>query len=71
MLTDGEIKQFQTLYREEFGKDISREQAIEQGLKLLTLMSAVYKPMTREEAYFMDSHRQNTKQVLVDRLNHL
>lgn len=68
MLTDNDITTFQTLYREQFGVDISKEEALEQGLKLLTLMSAVYKPMTHEEAYFTDSHRHNTKQDLEDRL---
>lgn len=67
MLTDNDIKTFQTLYREQFGVEISKEQALEQGVKLLTLMSNVYKPMTHEEAYFIDSHRHNTKGDLEDR----
>ncbi len=69
MLTDNDIEKFQTLYREQFGVEISKEKALEQSLKLLTLMSNVYKPMTRDEAYFTDSHRHNAKQDLVDRLD--
>ncbi len=69
MLTDSDIKKFQILYKEQFGTEISKEEALEQGHKLLTLMSSVYKPMTREEVHFTDSHRHNTKQDLVDRLD--
>lgn len=68
MITNHDIEKFQMLYKEQFGAEISKEEAIEQGLKLLTLMSVVYKPMTREEAYFTDSHRHNTKGELENRL---
>jgi len=48
-LTDEHITQFQTLYKERFGAEISREDAHEKGIKLLRLMSLIYKPMTEEE----------------------
>ena len=48
-LTDEHITQFQTLYKERFGAEISREDAHEKGIKLLRLMSLIYKPMTGEE----------------------
>lgn len=49
MLSASDIKKFQQLYREEFGIDISIEDAAEQGVKLLTLMSHAYQPMTQSE----------------------
>lgn len=49
MMDDGDIKAFQAIYKEEFGKEISKEVAAEQGMQLLTLMSHIYKPMTQEE----------------------
>ena len=61
MLTNNDITKFQALYKEEFGTDISREQAIEQGTKLLSLMSSVYKPMTQKDLDDIESHRHSTK----------
>ncbi len=49
MLTDEQITKFQTLYRNRYGKEISREKAYEQGAKLIRLIELIYKPMTEEE----------------------
>ena len=49
MLSASDIHKFQQLYLEEYGISISTEDAAEQGMKLLTLMSAIYKPMTQDE----------------------
>jgi len=49
MLDDKDIAEFQRIYREQFGKDISKQDALEQGIKLITLMKVIYKPMTREQ----------------------
>ena len=68
MLTDQDIINFQILYKEEFGTDISKEEAAEQGLKLVTLMSNVYKPMTQEEFDKTEEHRVSTKENLIKRI---
>ena len=49
MLTDAQIAKFQMLYKEQFGKDISREEALEKGIKLMRLVELVYRPITQEE----------------------
>ncbi len=38
MLEDGEIKKFQTLYKKHFGEEISKEEAVRKGLKLIRLI---------------------------------
>ena len=38
MLTEDQIKEFQQIYKNQFGKEISSEEALRQGTKLITLM---------------------------------
>lgn len=48
-LTDEEVLQFQTIYYKNFGKEISKEDALERGIKLARLFEIIYKPMTKQE----------------------
>lgn len=48
-LPDKHILQFQLLYKDHFGEDISREDAYQQGIKLVRLMQLIYKPITQTE----------------------
>ena len=68
VLTDADIAKFQALYRSEFGKEISAEQAYEQGIKLVRLMSAVYRPMTKEQFEKIQKHRESTLPLLIKRI---
>lgn len=68
VLTDADIAKFQALYRSEFGKEISAEQAYEQGIKLVRLMSAVYRPMTKEQFEKIQKHRVDTLPLLIKRI---
>lgn len=49
MLSDKEITKFQLLYKKRFGEEISREQALKEGIQLILLMKHIYRPMTQEE----------------------
>lgn len=49
MLTDEQIEKFKAIYRKNFNKEISDEDAYEQGIKLVTLMKHIYQPMTKED----------------------
>ena len=40
-LSDKQIEEFQRIYRERFGEDISREDAIEEGLNLISFIALV------------------------------
>lgn len=48
-ITDERLAQFQSLYRQRFGREISGAEALEQGTKLVHILSLAYKPMTKEE----------------------
>lgn len=60
VLSDEDIRKFQDLYKERFGKEISKENAYEQGVKLLRLMSVVYRPMTEAEYQNIQERRRAT-----------
>ena len=49
MLTDEQIKTYQTLYKNRFGISISREDAFDMGVKLIRLVELIYKPMSEAE----------------------
>lgn len=50
ILSDEKIIEFQVLYKEHFGKEISKEDAYKQGEKLLRLISIIYRPKYNKEA---------------------
>ncbi len=59
-LSDEQIKSFQDIYRRQFGKEISREEALEQGIKLARLMRLIYQPMTEKEQQQLQTRRNQT-----------
>jgi hypothetical protein len=71
VLLDEDIARLQALYKSEFGMEISKEYAYEKGIKLLQLMSTVYKPMTEEEYELIQKHRKDTLPLLVKRITNL
>lgn len=60
MLSNDQITKFQTLYKNRFGRDIGREEAYEQGVKLMRLVELVYQPMTDAEYQQLQKRRQET-----------
>ena len=69
VLSDEDIVKFQALYKSEFGMEISREDAYEKGVKLLRLMSIVYKPMTEKEYKQIQKHREDTLVLLASKID--
>jgi hypothetical protein len=68
VLSDEDIIKLQALYRNELGIEIGKEDAYERGVKLLQLMSIVYKPMTEEEYKFIQMHRLDTRELLKNKI---
>lgn len=60
MLTSDQVTKFQRLYRNRYGKEISREEAYEQGIKLMRLVELIYKPMAESEYLYLQKRRQET-----------
>jgi hypothetical protein len=55
VLSDENILKFQTLYKSEFGMEISKEDARKKGTKLLQLISIVYKPNISENKNYNET----------------
>ena len=60
MLTEEQVTKFQDIYRKRFGKEISRENALEKGIKLVRLMEIIYKPITEKEFDELQERRKNS-----------
>ena len=65
MLSDEMIIKYQTLYKNRFGKEISREEAYEKGVKLIRLVELIYKPMTEAEYQKLQERRKETGDLLL------
>lgn len=68
VLSEEDIKKFQVIYKEQFGIEITKEDAYEKGIKLLRLLSLVYKPMTAKEDDFIQKHRKDTLPLLEQKI---
>ncbi len=63
MLTDKQIISFMEIYKNRFGKEISREEAFEKAASLLRMVELVYKPMTEQEYNNLQKRRQETGDI--------
>ena len=48
IITDEHITEFQALYKKRYGTDISKEEALEVGLRLIRLMEIVLKETAKQ-----------------------
>ena len=59
-LTDEQIEQFREIYRNNFGKEISKDEAYDQATRLLRLIMLIYKPMSLEQYEAIQKRRLET-----------
>jgi len=48
MISEAALQEFKKLYVEEFGEEISDEEAMELGTNLLTLFHYIYRPVKKD-----------------------
>ena len=60
MLSVEQITKYQAIYKNRYGKEISREEAYEKGAKLIRLVELIYKPMTEDEYKQLQKRRKET-----------
>jgi hypothetical protein len=61
VLSDDDIAKFQELYEKYLGKKIGKQEAYDKGIKLVNLMSLVYRPITQEELDQVEARRKSDK----------
>lgn len=49
MISNKQLQEFKSIYKEQFGEEISDAYALEIATKFVDLMEVVYKPMKKEE----------------------
>lgn len=55
------LEKYKAIYRKQTGKDISDQEALRQATKLITLVKAIYKPITKEEFKQVEKRRKETQ----------
>lgn len=63
MLSEEHITKFQKLYKEHFGKEISRAEAYDKGIRLLHLVELIYKPITVKQYQMLQKRRRETGDI--------
>jgi len=61
MISEQALKDFQSIWENQFGEEISNESAMEEAASLLTMFDTIYRPIKREwtETYDNDRPRQS------------
>lgn len=63
MISEEQITKFQTLWKNRFGRKISRKEAYENGAKLIRLVELIYKPMAEAEYQQLQKRRRETENL--------
>jgi hypothetical protein len=58
MISQEDLEKFKAIYKNKFGIDLPDQDALEKATKLLTLVKAVYRPMTKEENDMVQKRRE-------------
>jgi hypothetical protein len=61
LISDEHLDKFIVLLEKKTGKKINRADALESAIKLVTLVEAIYKPMTKEDLKKLNERRNETK----------
>lgn len=69
MLKDEQIKKFKEIYKNRFGQEISREDVLERGSKLVRLMEIIYQPITKQELLEFKKYKKAKTLTKLNQLN--
>lgn len=63
MLSKEHLEKFKALYKKHFDKDISNQEALDKGTRLINLIKAIYKPTSENEYEALQRRRRETSDV--------
>ena len=61
MISKEKLEKFKKIYKKRFSEDFPDQAALGKATKLLNLVKAVYRPMTKEEYDKVQKRREETK----------
>lgn len=62
-LDDKQIQKFQLLWKQRFGKEISKSDALEKGVSLLNLIEIIYRPISETEYKQLQKRQKETENL--------
>jgi len=71
MISEKHLKEYKEIYKKKTGKDLSDQEALEQAIKLITLVKAVYQPITVEEYKAVQKRRFETGDITKEEFDKL
>lgn len=60
MISKEHLEKFKELYKQHFNKDLSDQEALDKGTKLIRLIEIIYKPITQGEYEAVQRDRRET-----------
>jgi hypothetical protein len=63
-IPDKKIEELQQIYRQNYGIELSEDQARERGRNILRLVDMIYEPMTKQEKSDVAERRKETKKII-------
>lgn len=56
MLSKKAIDEFKAIYKKEFNEDLSYEEALEKGTKLINLFKVIYSPIPKKKEFVKNNN---------------
>jgi len=60
MISRKSLDEYKQIWKEQYNEEISDDEALESAIKLLTLIKAIYKPITQQELDVTEKRRRET-----------
>ena len=64
LLSDKDILEFQEMWKEHHGQEITKKDAYNKAIKLIELVEIAYKPLTEEDLLMVEESRKEIKEKL-------
>jgi len=63
-LSDEQVAKFRAICMKQFGRELSKHEAYEGGIKLVRLMTIIYKPITKQDVEAVQKRQNDLRKKL-------